>query len=497
MLSRRTFVAGAAVAGLGFRSGISYGQNAGAATTSLPIPQLIDPQASGGKLSLTISRGTHAFLPGKPVRSFGYSAPVLGPALRLRRGETTEISVQNKMDEPTTVHWHGLLIPGAVDGGPHNIIPPGQSWTVKLPIDQPETTAWFHPHPHGATAVQVYSGLAGLLLIEDSSGERLELPRQYGVDDLPIIMQDRSFDDDGSLLYDPGPMDIMAGFRGETLIVNGVVRPVARVPAGLVRLRLLNGANARFFELQFSDSRTFHVIASDGGYLPAPVPLQQLILAPGERYEVLVDFANGQRTTLLTGADRNVPMMGMMMGGAMPAEGGALVTFEADASLPVAATKLPKALVPVPAIDRAKAVRTRQFFLNDMMMRGMMGGGMMGGGMMGGRGAGPAMGINGRPFDMGRIDADVRKDTVELWQIGSHMMSHPFHVHGTQFQILSMNGQRPPAYMRGWKDTVIVAREAEILVPFSQPASADNAFMFHCHILEHEDAGMMGQYTCA
>ena len=116
---------------------------------------------------------------------------------------------------------------------------------------------------------------------------------------------------------------------------------------------------------------------------------------------------------------------------------------------------------------------------------------------MGGRGAGPAMGINGRPFDMGRIDADVRKDTVELWQIGSHMMSHPFHVHGTQFQILSMNGQRPPAYMRGWKDTVIVAREAEILVPFSQPASADNAFMFHCHILEHEDAGMMGQYTCA
>ena len=485
------FVAGAVVAGLGVRSGISYGLNASAATP-LPVPPLIDPQANGGKLPLTISQGTHAFLPGKPVRSFGYSAPVLGPALRLRRGKTTEISVENRMDELTTVHWHGLLIPGAVDGGPHNVIRPGQRWTARLAIDQPEGTAWFHPHPHGATAAQVYSGLAGLLLIEDSSGESLGLPRRYGVDDLPLILQDRAFGEDGSPLYSPGPMGVMAGFRGDTFIVNGVSNPIARVPAGLVRLRLLNGANARFFELQFSDSRTFHVIASDGGYLPAPVPLQQLILAPGERYEVLVDFANGQRTTLLTGADRNVPMMGMMMGGAMPAEGGALVTFETDASLPVAATTLPKALVPVPAINRAKAVRTRQFFLNDMMMRGMMGGGMMGG-----RGAGPAMGINGRPFDMGRIDADVRKDTVELWQIGSHMMSHPFHVHGTQFQILSMNGQRPPAYMRGWKDTVIVAREAEILVPFSQPASADNAFMFHCHILEHEDAGMMGQYTCA
>jgi len=104
--------------------------------------------------------------------------------------------------------------------------------------------------------------------------------------------------------------------------------------------------------------------------------------------------------------------------------------------------------------------------------------------------------INGRPFDMRRVDAAVKKDSVELWQIGYQMMGHPFHVHGTQFQVLSMNGQRPPPHMQGWKDTVIIAREAEILVLFSQPASAEAAFMFHCHILEHEDAGMMGQYTC-
>lgn len=487
MLTRRTFVAAAAFAGAGFRSDISFGQNRHQ-PTPLPIPQLIDPRANDGRLSLSIGPGTHAFLPGKPVRSFGYSAPVLGPAIRLRRGDTTQVSVENELEVPTTVHWHGLLIPGAVDGGPHNVIRPGATWTANLSIDQPETTAWFHPHPHGDTASQVYSGLAGLLLIEDSSGERLGLPRHYGVDDLPLILQDRVFGYDGSPVYAPGAMGVMAGYRGDSFIVNGVVDPVARVPAGLVRLRLLNGANARFFELQFSDARTFQVIGSDGGYLPAPVPLRQLLLAPGERYEIVVDFSNGQKTTLLTGPDRNLPMMGMMMGGARPADGGVLLSFEVDAALPVAANTLPKALVPVPPIERAKIANTRQFLLNDMMM----GGGMM----MGGRGGGPVMAINGRPFDMSRIDLDVRKGTVELWRIGAPMMGHPFHVHGTQFQLLSINGQQPPPHMRGWKDTVIVGGEAEILVPFSQTASSEAPFMFHCHILEHEDAGMMGQYTC-
>jgi FtsP/CotA-like multicopper oxidase with cupredoxin domain len=250
----------------------------------------------------------------------------------------------------------------------------------------------------------------------------------------------------------------------------------------------VNGANARFFDLRFSDSRTFNVIGSDGGYLPVPVPLQRLLFAPGERYEVLVDFSDGRQVTLLTGPDRNLPMMGMMMGGAMPADGGNLLTFEVDTSLPVSAKALPGALVSVPAIDRANIVKTRQFMLNDMMM----GSGMM----MGGRG-GSIMAINGKPFEMDRIDVSTKRGTIELWQIESRMMGHPFHVHGTQFQILSMDKQRPPAHMQGWKDTVIVAREAEILVPFSQPASADAAFMFHCHILEHEDAGMMGQYVCA
>jgi FtsP/CotA-like multicopper oxidase with cupredoxin domain len=179
-----------------------------------------------------------------------------------------------------------------------------------------------------------------------------------------------------------------------------------------------------------------------------------------------------------------------MMGGFVA--GGNIMKFAVDPSLTVAVTALSKKLVDVPALDRSKIAARRQFLLNDMMM----GGGMMGGGMMGGRG-GPLMAINGQPFDMGRIDVAAKRGTIELWEIGSQMMGHPFHVHGTQFQIVSMNGREPPPHMRGWKDTVIVAREAQILVPVSQPAPREHPFMFHCHILEHEDAGMMGQYTCS
>lgn len=493
MLTRRRFLAASALSGAAILTKTSVFAEADRPEIPLPIPQLIDAKSNGNSVSLAIGRATHAYLKGRPVKSFGYSAPVLGPVIRLTRGETINVTIENKMSRPTTVHWHGLVIPAAVDGGPHNTIGSGGRWTASLHVDQPETTAWFHPHPHGETAEQVYSGLAGMLILEDGSGEGMGLPHRYGIDDLPLVLQDRFFGEDGAPIYQPGPMDVMAGYRGDTIIVNGAIEPVAHVPAGLVRLRLVNGANARFFDLQFSDGRTFHVIASDGGYLTAPVALRRLLIAPGERYELLVDFADGRETMLETGFDQNVPMMGMMSGGAAAA-GGNVLKFQVDPAIAATVTALPKKLIEVPLLDRSKIAGRRQFLLNDMMM----GGGMMGGRGFGsgGRGFGPVMAINGQPFDMERIDVTTKRGTVELWEIGSQTMAHPFHVHGTQFQILSLNGRAPPQHMQGWKDTVVVAREAQILVPLSQPGSRDHPFMFHCHILEHEDAGMMGQYVC-
>jgi FtsP/CotA-like multicopper oxidase with cupredoxin domain len=498
MFTRRHFLAATALTSASFltRSGISA--YAARFETPLPIPQLIVARANANAVSLTIGQGVHAYRPGQSVQSFGYSAPVLGPVIRLAQGESVNITIENKMSRPTTVHWHGLIIPGEVDGGPHNSIAAGNSWKASLRVDQPECTAWFHPHPHGETAEQFYFGLAGMILVEDGSGERMGLPRSYGVDDLPLVLQDRFFDRGGAPVYQPGPMDIMAGYRGDTIIVDGTVAPVARVPAGLVRLRLLNAANARIFDLRFSDGRTFQVIASDGGYLTAPVRLRSLLIAPGERYEVLVDFADGSEVVLETGADQNIPMMGMMRGAEPLASGGSIMKFQVDPAQRAAVTSVPKQLIDVPLLDRSKVVARRQFLLNDMMMGGMMGGGMMGGMGFGGAGRrfGPAMAINGQPFDKDRIDVETKLGTMELWEIGSQTMAHPFHVHGTQFQILSLNGQVPPLHMQGWKDTVLVAREAQILVPLNQIASRDHPFMSHCHILEHEDAGMMGQYIC-
>ena len=490
MLTRRAFLSATALTSAVILTKSGTFAEPARFETPLPIPQLIEAKSNGNELSLTIGQGTHAYRPGQPVKSFGYSAPVLGPAIRLTRGDTTNIVIDNNMDRPTTVHWHGLVIPGEVDGGPHNTIAAGQRWKASLRVDQPETTAWFHPHLHGETARQVYSGLAGILIVEDGSSQRLGLPRSYGVDDIPLVLQDRSFDRSGIPIYQPSQMDVMTGYRGDTIIVNGTVAPLALVPAGLVRLRLLNGANARIFDLRFSDGRSFHVIASDGGYLAGSVGLRSLQIAPGERYEVLVDFANGAEAVLETSDDNNAPMMGMMRGGAPSARGGSVMKFQVDAARPAAVTSLPMRLVDVPLLDRSKAVAHRQLLLNDMMMGGM---GRMGG--MGGA-TGAAMAINGQSFDMKRIDVETKRGTIELWEIGSQMMAHPFHVHGTQFQILSLNGQAPPLHMRGWKDTVLVTRNAQILVPFSQLATRDHPFMYHCHILEHEDAGMMGQYTC-
>jgi FtsP/CotA-like multicopper oxidase with cupredoxin domain len=460
----------------------------------LPIPKLIDTSANGNRASLVVEAGEHAYFPERPVRSYGYSSGVLGPAIRIKRGQPVELSVENKMPRATTVHWHGLAIPGNLDGGPHNPIASGETWKINLAVDQPECTAWFHPHPHGETARQVYSGLAGIMLVADGTDARTALPNDYGNDDLPLILQDRIFDRSGSPIYDPGPMDTMAGYRGDTVIVNGVVSPVAPVPPGLVRLRLLNGANARIFELYFSDRRRFHVIASDGGYLPAPVAVQRLRISPGERYEIVTDFSDGRDVFLETGPDRNIPMMGMMRGADLAADGGQVIRFRVDSAKRATVKSLPEKIAGVPRLQRSDATVRRQFVLNEMTMGPGMGMGM-GFGRRGGM-PGQEMTINGRTFSPERIDFDAKRETLELWQLSSHMMAHPFHVHGTQFQILTLNGETPPPRLQGWKDTVLVDRYAEILVPITQTASRDHPFMFHCHILEHEDAGMMGQFSC-
>jgi blue copper oxidase len=449
----------------------------------LPIPRLIDANNSGNVVKLKAAPGLHEFYKGKPTRTLGYSAPILGPVLRFRRGDRVEMSVENALDTPTTVHWHGLLVPGDVDGGPQGMIEPGVTWRGALPIDQPAATLWYHPHPHHDTARQTYLGLAGLIIVED--GDHHGLPNDYGADDLPIIIQDRTFGSDGSLDYDHDELGVIYGVRGDTVMVNGAIEPVAKVPAGWVRLRLLNGANAQNFDLRFRDRRTFQVIASDGGLLSRPVPMTRLRISPAERFEILVDFSNGKPALLETGPDQ---VMGIF---------GAISEDHTDDFVPVmrfqptaaaASTRLPSRLADPEAADPDRAVQRRQFALNNGVCGQRMG--------MPGQPEMPAIiGINGRTHDPNRIDVETKLGTTEIWEVTSVGMAHPFHVHGALFRILSLDDKPPPEHL-GLEGCRPGRRYGHAPGQVHEAGNSRAPLHYHCHILEHEDAGMMGQYTC-
>lgn len=404
------------------------------------------------------------------------------------------MAVTNALEVDTTVHWHGLLIPGELDGGPHQIIRPGATWRPTLPIRQPAATLFYHSHVHGSTAEQVYTGLAGALLITDDEEQGLGLPSEYGVDDLPLLIQDRQFEG-GRLVLPTGMMIAMQGRRGDTILVNGAPNPFARVPNRLVRLRLVNASNARIYDFSFSDRRSFHWIGTEGGLLDRSVELQTLALAPAQRAELLVNFEDGRPVSLVTGPDANASMMGMMGGtGRRRQAAGAqtVLRFEPQPSGKARTSgSLPTVLVSRTRPDAATAVQRRRLVLN--MGMGMDGGMGMGSGM-GSGGGGMTFAINGKPFDMSRIDERVRLGSTEIWEVSGEMMRHPIHIHGVHFDVLSRNGKSPDVLDQGPRDTVLVQEPVELLIRFDQPATK-LPFMYHCHILEHEDNGMMGQFS--
>lgn len=450
-------------AGTGFAGLPARAASDTSAKPRLKMPPVLDTRSSG-RLSLTARAGSLSVLGGPATPTAGFSQDYLGPTLIMQKGPLAA-RIENTLDEAVSVHWHGLKVPGENDGSPHLAIAPGESWSPAMQIAQEPATVWYHTHIHERTAPQVYSGLAGVIHLTDGRDGERGLPTDYGVDDLTLVLQDRRFDRSGRMVYDPSMMDRMNGFMGNRMLVNGQAGVVAAVPRGIVRLRLLNGSNARPYSLFFDDGRPMHLVATDGGFLPAPVALAVLNMAPGERAEILIDFADGGAPVLMSGPDQPFGVL----------------DFATDETLPARITRLPEDLGGELEDLVGTEIRTREISL-DMGM----------GGMMGGSGG---FAINGRPFDMDRIDFEVALGSVERWIIRSSMIAHPFHVHGVLFRVVSENGQPPRPENVGWKDTVLVPKQTEIIVRFDQPASRQTPFMFHCHILEHEDAGMMGQFT--
>ncbi|WOR29279.1 multicopper oxidase CueO [Citrobacter portucalensis] len=506
---------------------------------ALPIPDLLTADASN-RMQLVVQAGKSSFA-GKTVTTWGYNGNLLGPAVKLNKGQSVTVDIHNQLAEETTLHWHGLEIPGEVDGGPQGIIPAGGKRSVTFTPDQPAATCWFHPHQHGKTGRQVAMGLAGLVLIEDEEIRKLLLPKQWGIDDVPVIIQDKQFSADGQVDYRLDIMTAAVGWFGDTLLTNGAIYPQHAAPRGWLRLRLLNGCNARSLNIAASDNRPLYVIASDGGLLAEPVKVTELPMLMGERFEVLVDVSDGKAFDLVT---LPVSQMGM-----------AIAPFDkphpvmrVQPLLITASGTLPDSLTSMPSLPSLEGLTVRKLQLsmdpmldmmgmqmlmkkygaqamagmdhgkmmghmnNDNMGHGNMNHGNMNHGEMGNMQHGDmgnmkhggsfdfhnANRINGQAFDMNKPMFAAAKGQHERWVISGQgdMMLHPFHIHGTQFRILSENGKAPAAHRAGWKDTVRVeGGVSEVLVKFDHDAPKEHAYMAHCHLLEHEDTGMMLGFT--
>jgi blue copper oxidase len=436
----------------------------------LAIPPLAESEidADGRRVfDLTAAAGRHDFGDG-PVATWGFNGAYLGPTLRAARGEQVVINVHNDLAEPTTVHWHGMHLPARMDGGPHQPVAAGQTWSPSWRVDQPAATLWYHPHPHGETAEHVYRGLAGMFIVDDGTVEGL--PDEYGVDDIPVIVQDKRFTGDGRL--DRRGNLLGGGTQGDTIAVNGTVAPYLDVTTQRVRLRLLNASNTRVYQFGFADDRPFALVGTDGGLLDTPVEMSRVMLSAGERAELVVSMQPGERVVL-----RSTPPPLRLGFAPMERLLGGDDTFDvlelraADRLAP--SPELPDRLADLPEPRPTEVAETRRFHFSGRS-------------------------INGQQMELGRVDATVVRDTTEVWQVSNDDgVIHNFHVHGVSFRVIAVDGEAPPPELRGWKDTLYLTPQVrfDLLVNFNSHADPETPYMFHCHVLAHEDEGMMGQFV--
>jgi blue copper oxidase len=428
-------------------------------------------------------------------------APRFVPVIKVRRGQKIRVFFNNRLPEDSIVHWHGLHIVQRMDGHPMYAIGSGKRYVYEFAVGNRAGTYWFHPHPHGRTGYQIYSGLAGLFLVGDEEEDAARLPS--GDFDLPMVIQDRSFDQGNQLIYlGRGMMERMMGFMGERVLVNANPDYVRQVERRAHRLRLFNGSNASGYRLSLSDGRPFVVIGTDGGLLEQAMTRQSLTLAVAERIDVWVDFGTmrpGQELSLVAKpfapmmASGGQPgMMGMrgmmgMMGRGGDSESRTIARFRAGNGA-AAKSSPPKRLSKFPALsvrDAFNRERPRQIRLS--MMRGQVF-------------------LNGRTFEMESVAEDerVRLGATEVWEfVNDTPMAHPMHLHNLHFKVIQRTGAAGSVADaaglsagftdEGLKDVVLVlpGERVRVLMKFEDYTGL---YLYHCHILEHEDLGMMRNY---
>jgi len=452
----------------------------------------IPPTISGENINLNLQLGSFSFLTGSQTSTMGANGNLLGPTIVLNKGQFVNMNVTNNLNEATTIHWHGMHVSPENDGGPHTVILPNSTWQPSWEVLDNASTHWYHPHLHHHTNEHVQKGIAGMIIIKDNIESALNLPSTYGVDDFPIIVQTKAFDSNNQIIVESA-LDV-------NLMVNGTINPYLNLPAQMIRFRLLNGSSERYYNFGLTNNLPFQMVATEGGILDAPLSLTRIMLAPGERAEVIINLIGMENQTLylksfgneLPNAIYGATQPGMGAGQTIPnytsnpLNGASFDVLRINVTNPTndAITSIPNTLVQNSPLNANQANTTRNITFQSVNQ-------------------GPTaiqgpFTFNGASFDMDVINFQIPFNNIEIWTLTNQTpISHPFHIHGVSFYILDINGNPPPAHLSGKKDVVSVPAGngvVRFITKFEDFASDEHPYMYHCHMLTHEDDGMMGQF---
>lgn len=485
--------------------------SAGTSTTSSPVivtlsvdqtynPLIVPDTISGTTFNLALNQKTKQFRSGAATPTYGYNNALMwGPTLIMNKGDSVQMNVTNNLAETTTVHWHGFHIPAIMDGGPHQTIPAGTTWSPSCLVKNSAATYWYHPHLHGTTMDQLVKGAGGFIIVRDPIETALGLPRTYGVDDFPLALTSRRFlAADNQFSYNHALDNY-----GDYVLVNGTFKPQVSLPKQYVRLRILNAEVARAYNLGFSDSRTFYVITNDQGLLSAPVGVTRLKLAVGERVEIMVNLGGDTvGSSLELKAYNSGQVFGFPgqeggpttpSGNAGPLNGSLLnnvdfnllhINVAAATASPI--TALPSTLAANTYWSNADVTKTRTITVT-------------------GGNAGTEFTFDNLTYSPTLFNHSVNLNAVEKWTVTNNaIFGHSFHIHDIKFNIIARSGGTEvsstgsaASYEAGWKDTFYLPKgeSVQVIAKYDDFASNTNPFMFHCHMLQHEDGGMMGQFV--